>query len=328
MSTTIPSPATTPSLIADYFEAAATHADNNKKVSYSDIKTLLKKVTNSSEKLTPENYQRVQTATGKLNSILENQKSNVTEKKALKIHEVFCKAFNKVPDIYLQKSELKATQGANTPHTLELTTKAKTVRQEDVIDLMKKTQSIKGKIDIFINDLDKPTYWRPSEKQYLGLQRDLLTLRNNIDKSRNSILSSSYQHNPSKIKMLTQLKSELTQHQEKLNKSHSHNLSSNSSISSQQVEDRVSSLNTPYQQNDNEMSSDHRLELAQLKKDIPTYELQLEHLKNGLHKQRNELNKLHNEKTLGHNIYLEKQTNEDNYVKNQGFQPATKNEDI
>lgn len=91
MSTTIPSPATTPSLIADYFEAAATHADNNKKVSYSDIKTLLKKVTNSSEKLTPENYQRVQTATGKLNSILENQKSNVTEKKHSKSTRFFVK---------------------------------------------------------------------------------------------------------------------------------------------------------------------------------------------------------------------------------------------
>lgn len=256
MSTTIPSPATTPSLIADYFEAAATHADNNKKVSYSDIKTLLKKVTNSSEKLTPKNYQRVQTATGKLNSILENQKSNVTEKKERKIHEVFCKAFDKIPDIYVQEIKDKATQGTNTPHTPELTTKAKTVRQENVIDLMKTTQSIKGKIDIFINDQNKPTYWWPSEKQYLELKHDLLILRNYIDKSRNSILSSSYQHNPSKLKMLTRLDHELTQHQEK--------------------------LDNQYKQN---------------------------------------------EKTLGRNIDLEKQTNEDNYVKNQGFQPAIKNED-
>ncbi len=187
-------------------------------------------------------------------------------------------AFNKLSDASIHEIRRNAPQRANTLNIIELMTKNKTIKQKRVIELKENTQNIKAKVDIFINDLYKEPYWRPNDKEYSGIMDNLSKLKSDIEKSRNNILSSSYQHNPNKFKALTQLKSQLTQLTEKLQNDYDKLI-------------RGSTSNNQRILSDNEMPSIYKLELAHLKRAIPIIESELAQLQNELQSKRSELSK-------------------------------------
>lgn len=291
---------------------------------------LLKKVTNSSEEISLENYYRAQKALNTLKSILDTQNSKVKEKKELNINKVYCKTFNKLSDVSINDIKANAQQRSSSLKISELTTKAKVIKQKDITSLIKSNQNIKNAINIFINDLNKEAYWQPSEKEYQALCSNLLALQNKIDKFRNNILSSSYQHNPNKLTTLTQLESKLAQLSSKLQSNYQALKITNQSDShitpSQKFDDENSNLNTQHQLNNNEISSAHLTELAQLKTEVSMLESEVEQLKSERQKSRNKLNELQSKRLAGRNLNLKIQVNNDDYVKNQGFQAAIKNE--
>ncbi|MGV2937692.1 hypothetical protein ACIPUA_22115 [Providencia sp. AGC89] len=277
MRTELPQTPSTSSLEC-FFETAVNQADKKGKISHSDIKKLLKNIYNSSEKLTVNNYYNIQESVSRLNKTLTLQHSNVIENKSLCIHKAYTMAFNKLSDASIHELRRNAPQRANTLNIIELMTKNKTIKQKRVIELKENTQNIKAKVDIFINDLYKEPYWRPNDKEYSGLMANLSKLKSDIEKSRNNILSSSYQHNPNKFKALTQLKSQLTQLTEKLQNDYDKLI-------------RGSTSNNQRILSDNEMPSIYKLELAHLKRAIPIIESELAQLQNELQSKRSELSK-------------------------------------
>lgn len=107
---------------------------------------------------------------------------------------------------------------------------------------------------------------------------NLSKLKSDIEKSRNNILSSSYQHNPNKFKALAQLKSQLTQLTEKLQNDYD-KLICGSTSNNQRI------------LSDNEIPSIYKLELAHLKRAIPIIKSELALLQNELQSKHSELSK-------------------------------------